>query len=283
MIAFYGMGLLGSNFVRALRRRGEAVRVWNRSAEKARALAAEGAEPFDDPAEAARGAARVHLTLSDDAAVDEVLERARPGFGPETILVDHTTTSPAGTAARVDRWAERGIAFQHAPVFMAPQHALESSGVMLVSGDKARYQALAPELSKMTGKLVYLGSPPELAASMKLLGNLFLMSVTGGLADMFALAKALGVPAVDAKHLFDFFNPGITIGARANRMLEGDYAHPSWELSMARKDARLMMEAAARGASSLTLIPAIAREMDRWIEKGHAKDDWTIIGKDGIR
>jgi len=50
MIAFYGMGLLGSNFVRALRRRGETVRVWNRSAEKARALAAEGAVPFDDPA-----------------------------------------------------------------------------------------------------------------------------------------------------------------------------------------------------------------------------------------
>jgi 3-hydroxyisobutyrate dehydrogenase len=282
MIAFFGMGLLGSNFVRALRRRGETVRVWNRSPDKARALAAEGAESFDDPAEAARGAARVHLTLADDASVDEVLERARPGLGRETIIVDHTTTSPAGAAARVARWAERGIAFQHAPVFMAPQHALESSGVMLVSGDKARYEALAPELSKMTGKLIYLGQEPDRAASMKLLGNLFLISMTGGLADMFALAKALDVPADEAKQLFDFFNPGATIGARASRMLEGDFAHPSWELAMARKDARLMMEAAARGAASLMVIPAVAREMDRWIEKGHAKDDWTVIGKAGI-
>ena len=38
MIAWFGTGLLGSNFVRALRKRGEEARVWNRSAEKARAL-----------------------------------------------------------------------------------------------------------------------------------------------------------------------------------------------------------------------------------------------------
>lgn len=283
MIAFYGMGLLGSNFVRALRRRGEAVRVWNRTGDRARALAADGAQPFDDPAEAARGAARVHLTLSDDAAVDEVLERARPGLGPSTVIVDHTTTSPAGTAARVARWTERGIAFQHAPVFMAPQHALESSGVMMVSGSRARYDALAPDLSKMTGKLLYLGPQPERAASMKLLGNLFLMSITAGLADMFALAKALGVPPGEAQSIFDFFNPGTTVGPRANRMLEGDFAHPSWELAMARKDARLMLEAAEQGHASLAILPAIAGEMDRWIAMGHAKDDWSIIGQAGIR
>src|SRR5512135_1139825 len=116
MIAFFGTGLLGANFVRALRRRGEAVQVWNRSADKARALEADGARACDTPAEAARGAARIHLTLSDDAAVDDVLERARAGFQPDVVIVDHTTTSPSGTAARAQCWADRGVAFQHAPV-----------------------------------------------------------------------------------------------------------------------------------------------------------------------
>src|SRR5262245_27738024 len=104
MIAFFGMGLLGSNFVRAMLRRGERDRVWNRSADKARALIADGAQAFDDPAEAARGAARIHVTLSDDAAVDDVLERARPGFEKGVLLIDHTTTSPAATAERAKRW-----------------------------------------------------------------------------------------------------------------------------------------------------------------------------------
>src|SRR5579871_3276725 len=123
MIAFLGTGLLGANFTRALLRRGESVQVWNRTPAKARALEADGAKAFDDPADAVRGAARVHLTLSDDAAVDDVLERARPGFAPGVILVDHTSTAPSGTRARAQRWEERKVAFQHAPVFMGPQNA----------------------------------------------------------------------------------------------------------------------------------------------------------------
>ena len=282
MIAYFGTGLLGSGFVRALRRRGEEVHVWNRTAQKARALEADGARAFDDPAAAARGAARVHLTLSDDVAVDDVLERARPGFGKDVVLVDHTTTSPTGTAARAARWAERGVAFQHAPIFMGPQNALESTGIMLASGDRARFDALSPELSRMTGKLVYLGPQPERAAGFKLLGNLFLMFLTSGVADMLALAKALGISPAEATSLFEHFNPGAQIAARARRVLEADFAHPSWELSMARKDARLMLDESQRHGVPLAVLPAIAAEMDRWIARGHAGDDWTVIARDAL-
>ena len=282
MIAFLGMGLLGSNFVRAQRRLGEEVNVWNRSPDKARALTADGAKAFDDPAEAVRGAVRVHVTLSDDAAVDEVLERARPGFDKSVTLVDHTTTSPAGTAARAARWAERGIAFQHAPVFMGPSNALASTGFMMASGDRARYDALEPHLGKMTGKVMYLGPQPERAAGIKLLGNSFLLSMMSGVFDMLGLAKALGIPAADATGLFDWFNPAAMLPARSKHVLTADFTKPSWELAMARKDARLMLEAAERGGVALTLVPAIAKEMDRWIEKGHAKDDWTVIASDVV-
>src|SRR5262245_8220390 len=117
MIAFFGTGLLGAGFVRAALRRGEQVQVWNRSHEKAKALEADGAKAFEQPADAARAATRIHVVLSDDAAVDDVLERARKGFAAGVTIVDHTTTSPRGTSERAARWASRGIAFQHAPVF----------------------------------------------------------------------------------------------------------------------------------------------------------------------
>ncbi len=229
-----------------------------------------------------KGATRLHLALSDDAAVDDVLERARPGFGPDLVIVDHTTTSPSGTATRAARWAERGVAFQHAPVFMGPQNALESSGIMMASGDRARFDLLSPELSKMTGKLIYMGPRPERAAGFKLLGNMFLMFMTTGMADVLALAKAEGIAPADAAGLFDQFNPGAMVPARLKRMLEGDFSHPSWELAMARKDARLMIEEAARGKVPLAVLPAIAAEMDRWIGKGHAHDDWTVVAKDSL-
>jgi len=283
MIAFLGMGLLGSNFVRRQRHLGEEVHVWNRSPERARALASEGAVSFDDPAAAARGASRVHVTVSDDGAVDDVLEKTKAGLEAGVTIVDHTTTSPAGTAERAARWAKRGVGFQHAPVFMGPKNALEATGIMMVSGDRARYEALEPHLSKMTGKLVYVGPEPERAAGLKLCGNLFLMSMMCGVFDMLGLAKALGIPATEASALFDWFNPGMTLAARTKQALGADFTHPSWELVMARKDARLMLEGAERGGVELKVLPAIAREMDRFIQSGRGQEDWTVIGSDVVR
>lgn len=61
MIAFLGTGLLGANFTRALLNKGEQVKVWNRTATKARALEQYGAVAVDDVVEAVKGATRIHL------------------------------------------------------------------------------------------------------------------------------------------------------------------------------------------------------------------------------
>lgn len=282
MIAFFGMGLLGSGFVRALRKRGEEVHVWNRTPAKAQVLGGVGAKPFDEPADAARGATHIHLTLSDDAAVDDVLERARPGIGPETIIVDHTTTSAAGVPARALRWKERGVRFLHAPLFMGPSNALEGTGLMLASGDEATFEAVRPRLEAMTGKLRWLGPRPETAAAFKLLGNLHLAFLTTGLADFFSLARAMKVNPADAATLFDSFNPGVTIGARIQRMFDAKWDEPSWELGMARKDVRLMQEEALRAGVKLEILPTIAARMDAVIAQGHAHSDWTVLAKDAL-
>ena len=282
MIAFYGMGLLGSGFVRALRRRGEEVQVWNRTHDKAKRLEAEGARAFEDPADAARGATRVHLTLSDDAAVDEVLERMRDGLGAGVLVIDHTTTTPAGVVARRTRWAERGVLFLHAPVFMGPLNALESTGVMLVSGDRPLVARARPVLEPMTGKLADLGERVDAAASFKLMGNLILMFLNAGFADMLALAKALDVPPREAASLLDHFQPGVTLPARLGRMLDARWSEPSWGLAMARKDARLMLEQAASARVPLSVLPAIAARMDQLIAQGHANDDWSVLAKDAL-
>ena len=135
--AFLGLGLLGSNFVRAMRKRGEEVNVWNRTASRATALEETGAKAFTNAAEAVKGASRVHICVSDDAAVDNILEQAAPGFEKGVIIIDHTTTSATGTKKRAADLKAKGITFIHAPVFMVPMNALESTGMMLVSGDSS--------------------------------------------------------------------------------------------------------------------------------------------------
>jgi 3-hydroxyisobutyrate dehydrogenase len=282
MKAFLGMGLLGSNFVKAMIKKGDQVQVWNRTASRAKALEPFGAKAFDSASDAVSGADIVHICVKDDAAVDEVLELAAPGLKKGALIADHTTTSAKGAIERTKVWKERGFTYLHAPVFMGPPNALESTGTMLVSGDQFVIAKLEPELSKMTGKLVNLGDEEGRAAGMKLIGNLFLISLTGGLSDSLALAKAQGIPASEVLNLFNSWNPGAMVPGRLKRLMEGDFANPSWELNMARKDAGLMMSAADESDGHLLLIPAIAAEMDKWIEKGHGSDDWSIFAKDNI-
>jgi 3-hydroxyisobutyrate dehydrogenase len=65
-------------------------------------------------------------------------------------------------------------------------------------------------------------------------------------------------------------------------MTDADYDHPSWELAMARKDARLM-QAEAKGAGiELTMLPPVAALMDRLIAQCHGHADLTVLAKDFV-
>jgi len=72
-IAFLGLGNMGSGMARCLLRAGHSLRVWNRSAEKAVRLAAEGAVACASPAEAIEGVELVISCLMDDAWIHGVL------------------------------------------------------------------------------------------------------------------------------------------------------------------------------------------------------------------
>lgn len=279
MKAFLGMGLLGSNFVRAMLKRGETVQVWNRTFSKAQDLEGAGAKAFAQAQDAVKGATEIHLTLKDDASVDEVLKAAEPGFTPGAIIIDHTTTSKEGAIKRTEAWKAKGFTYQHAPVFMGPVNALDSTGFILLSGDEAIINSLTPGLAKMTGKLLHFGTEVGKAASMKLAGNAFLVCLTAGLKDTLTLSKSLGVSVEDLLTLFNSWNPGTLVTTRLQRMTGADHSQPSWELNMARKDTQLFIDAAQQSGHQLLLMPAIAALMDEYINKGLGNHDWTVIGK----
>ncbi len=282
MIAFLGSGLLGSGFIRAMLAKGEQVKIWNRTKEKAEDLAQYGAIVCDSPAEAVKDTARVHVVLKDDKSVDEVLASSEAGLMKGATIIDHTTTSVEGAKERTDKWQKAGYTYQHAPVFMGPANSLASTGYMLVSGNQGVIASILPELEKMTGKVLNYGDEPGKAAGMKLAGNLFLIAITAGLSDTLALTKSLGIPVSDVASLFEEWNPGAVLSGRLKKITDGNFDKPTWELDMARKDAGLMIEEARENGAPLVVIPAVAAEMDRWIADGHGKSDWTVIGKNNI-
>ena len=279
-VAFLGTGLLGGAMVEGMLRRGDAVTVWNRTEAKARALETFGARVAATPGDAVAGADRVHMTLPDDEVVDQMVAAFTPQLPKAAIVIDHSTASPRGTKTRVPRLNAAGVKFLHAPVFMSPQMARDSVGIILVAGPQAVYDAALDALEAMTGEVWYLGEDGQRAAAYKIFGNSMLFVIAAGVTDVFAMARGLGISATDALTVFSKFQPGGLIKSRGDKMARGDF-NASFELTMARKDMRLMLEAAE--GQPMTVLPGIAKAMDDAIAKGHGHDDLGAIAAEVIK
>ena len=278
-IAFLGTGLLGSAFAEAAAKRGDTVSAWNRSPAKAQALAQFGVKAATTPADAVRGAARVHLILKDDAVVDEVIAAARAGLDDDAVIVDHSTTLPKLTAQRAARLAAQGVSYLHCPVFMGPPAVRNAQGSMLVAGPRKLYDRVAAELAKMTGKLNYLGERSDLAAAQKLLGNAMFIGTWAMLADVLTLAKACDVAPVDAIDVLKGIDLNAVVAGRGASMAKGDFT-ANFELTMARKDVTLMLDAA--DGLPLAVLPGVATRMDELIEAGNGERDASVMAAHAV-
>jgi 3-hydroxyisobutyrate dehydrogenase len=278
-VAFLGTGLLGAAFAEAACKRGDEVSVWNRTPSKAKALERFGARAAAAPAQAVQGAEHVHLVLPDDAVVETVIAALRPGLAPGAVIVDHTTALPAATAKRVPRLNAEGVAYLHCPVFIGPAAAREAQGTIMVSGPATLFERVRPALERQAARVAYLGERPDLAAVYKLAGNALILGITGLVSDVFSIAAGAGVSPGEILDATGFINPAGVIAGRGRKMAAGDFS-ASFELAMARKDVRLMMETA--GALPLAVLGGMAGRMDQLLAEGHAALDMGVMAREAV-
>jgi 3-hydroxyisobutyrate dehydrogenase-like beta-hydroxyacid dehydrogenase len=278
-IAFLGTGLLGSAFVEAAIGRGDSVTVWNRTPAKARALEPLGASVAASPADAVRDAERVHLVLRDDAVVDDVIEQFRMVLPASCVIVDHTTTQPALTAARAQRLADHGVRYLHCPVFIGPAAARQGKGTILAAGPVDIYVDVQRALERMAEHVRFVGERPDLAAAHKLMGNCYILGLAALVSDVMAIGRGADVSPSDALELLGTFNAAGIIAGRGRKMAQGDF-EASFELDMARKDIRLMMETA--GDFPLAILPSLAARMDHVLGEGLGDKDFSVIAHDMV-
>lgn len=276
-VAVLGTGLLGSGMVENLLNKGQSVRIWNRSREKLAPLIERGAVAAESPAECVTGCERVHLVLSEDDAVDAVIAQLKPGLTENAPVIDHTTNRPDKVRARFDALRADGVRYVPTPVFMAPKHAREGSGLMLMSGPTQDASDLKEAIETMTDKLWHVGERPDLAAVMKLAGNSVYFAITGAIADVIAMGKNNDVDAETMMQVFREFKPGGGLHMVEKRIAAAGKGPASFEMTMAHKDARLMAEAA--GDEHLFVLPAVIAALQRGIDAGHGAEDFAGFAK----
>lgn len=276
-VAVLGIGLLGAGFARKLLEEGHEVVVWNRTASKTLPLVEAGATAAETPAAAVRGADRVHLVLTADAAVDAVIEAAREGLGAGVYVIDHSTNAPEGVAARAPALRAQGVRYVPAPVFMSPENARTATGLMLLVADDAEAAELTAILDTMTGRVWHVGDRPDLAAIYKICGNAVLIATAGLMGDLYSIGQAHDMTPGQVEALFDNFQLGAFFGRMGGRVRAASSMDTSFALTMARKDVGLMIDAAG-GPDKLSVLPGLADAMDAEIEAGRGDADFAIVG-----
>ena len=275
-IAILGTGLLGAGFAENLLSQGHTVVVWNRTASKTAPLVEKGAVAADTPADAVEGADRAHLVLTSDDAVESVIEQLRTGLSAETWIIDHSTNAPERVADRFQSLRAQGVRYLHAPVFMSPANAKAGTGLMLLAGPDDEAATLTPYLEQMTGMVWLVGERPELAAIHKLCGNGALVAVAGLMGDLYAIGESQGLTSAQVDELFDVFKLGGVFPRVGQRVKDAPGMETSFALSMARKDVRLMLEAAGE-RDDLVVLPGVAQRMDTAIEAGEGDKDFAVM------
>ncbi|GAA3409334.1 hypothetical protein GCM10018952_09680 [Streptosporangium vulgare] len=217
-VAVLGMGMMGRALARRLLVRGFPVTVWNRTPGRAEELVGLGAVEAASPAEAARGAEGVLLSLADDQAVREVMSQLT-GIGSEGPVVADTSTVAPDTA-RALRDMAPGSRFVAAPVIGWPPAVAEGQASVLVGGEREVVDVLKPVWSEVFASYSYCGRDPGAALAFKLLNNYLLMTGIAALSE--AAATGLGV-GLDETLLHDFL---LTWPTRRARTAQPGRRHP---------------------------------------------------------
>jgi 3-hydroxyisobutyrate dehydrogenase-like beta-hydroxyacid dehydrogenase len=280
-IGFIGLGRLGLPIAYNLLSAGYPLKVFNRTAEKARSLTDEGAELVAGPAEVATAGGIVFTVLSDDAALEEVtLGNGTFGerLGPGGIHVSISTISP-DTARRVALdHARHGAHYVAAPVFARPEAAAARKGTICLSGPaeaKARVREL---LRQSVGENIFdFGEEAGAANVVKLAGNFMIAAAIESMAEAFTLAEKNSVPRESVMQLFAQTIFACPIYQNYGKMIAtGQYDQSvGFKMPLGLKDIGLVLQTASASRVPMPLAHLVHQRLLSGIAKGREEWDWT--------
>lgn len=262
VIAYIGMGLLGSALVANLIRAGFTVRGFDTAPERMREHEAQGGVPACSPADAGRGATVVMTCLMTADIVRDVLLGPEGAIGvapPGLVVIDNSTIHPDASAALAARLAQRGIPMLDAPVAGSSGQARRREAPVLVGGDPEVLARCRPILDALSERVRHVG-PNGAGARAKLVINLVLglnrLALAEGL--LFGLRQGLDGRALLAA-LKESGAYSRAMDLKGERMIEGHF-EAEGKLDQHLKDVELILEV-GHAAGAPLLATALHRQL----------------------
>jgi 3-hydroxyisobutyrate dehydrogenase len=278
-IALIGLGTMGAGMARNLLAAGFPLAVYNRSRERAEALAQEGAKVSDSPAAAAADADVVISMLADDAASravfsgpDGVLSVVKPG----AVLIECSTLTPEWIAELAAAAAAKKCTLLDAPVTGSKMQAAQGQLLFLVGGDPKVADEMNPVFDPMGRGVVYMGSSGS-GSKMKLINNFLSGLQAASIAEAIALTEKLGVDRDKAVEVLCNGAPGSpTVKTISQRVIAKDYTI-NFDLELMVKDLMYAKELGAKAGMPLLTLEGALERFRNAAEAGWKKHDMSSV------
>ncbi|TQJ39104.1 3-hydroxyisobutyrate dehydrogenase [Arthrobacter sp. SLBN-112] len=275
-VAVLGTGIMGAAMARNIQRAGHDVSVWNRDPAKTKPLVAQGARRAATPAEAVEAADVILTMLHDAAAVEEVIRSAAPGVRPGTAWVQSTTVGAQDAPSLAALASGLGLDLVEAPVSGTRAPAEAGQLLVLAAGPEPVRHRVAPVLDAVGARTIWTGDDPATgsAARLKLVVNSWVIAASNAAGEVVALAQALGV---DPQQFLGVLDGGPLdlpyLRTKMDLILNDGLEPASFAVDTARKDAHLIVDAAAGQGLKLDGAVAYAARLDRVAGQGRTKQD----------
>ena len=280
-ISYLGLGTMGGGMASNLLKAGYKLTVWNRSAEKCKAVERKGARIAESPADAVRDVDLVMYCLSNDKVVEEVVFGAKgilSGIKEGQIAVDMSTVLPATSLREQEAYTKHGVDFLDAPVFGSKQESADAELWIMAAGNKAIFEKVKPVLEHLGQTVHYFGKNGN-AVAMKLVGNLIVALELEALAEGLVRAQKAGLDlntVMEVVKVADFRSPLLV--SNGQNILKRDFS-TSFALKLMLKDAGLIEKFAGSLQSPIPALRVVEKNLESAVDLGFGKENASALIK----
>ena len=281
-IAVIGLGKMGLGMAHNVLRAGHSVAVYNRSRDKAEALAAEGARVADSPADACRDAEAVMTMVADDQALEELVfgnQGIASGLQPGCIHVSHSTISTALARRLTAEHAQRKQGYLSVPVFGRPEAAEAKKLIVVAAGPSDLVERCRPLFDAIGRQTFVVGSDPWQANAAKVCGNFMIISIIEAFSEAYATLRKAGVAPQAFLEIMNTVLSSQIIATYGRIIAEEQFEPAGFALRLGLKDVRLILATAEECAAPMPLASLMHDHLLSAMAHGQAEMDWSSMAR----
>jgi 3-hydroxyisobutyrate dehydrogenase len=274
---FVGLGAMGAHMARSLHRGGLLTGVWNRTAEKATALAKElHCHAFQSLAELAGNCEAVVTCVSADEDLKAVISGLDPGLSPNMIVMDCSTVGSGTARDMYAQLAALGVGFLDCPVSGGVEGARAATLAIMVGGDEPVFSRALPILEKLGKTITHFG-PSGAGQAAKATNQIMCAGIIQAVGEAMAFAHAEGLPL---DRLIDTLGKGAGSSwyfvNRAPFMAKNSFP-AGFRVRLHEKDLRICRDMAAQRGARLPLVESTLQQYASLIAQGFGDEDISAI------